>query len=239
VLTLSRTDVVSSIILDARPRFPVPDPFVYETDLKSVSPVLRTSLESLNNRRPQFRDICNVLLCIASLSAEVNLAARNAEFWTDGMFVGTSFNPVAHQLMMLPRLDLQGQSIEHHGILIFKEMLRLASIIFLALLKRRKMSQADEMHVYGARLVQLIKKHRVDKSLDLNLYLWVLIVVALVEEDKTDISDLIVDVMLELGIRTWNETILRLKNIAWITESVKSRIPDVERVVMFTKLNRG
>lgn len=182
-----------------------------------------------------------ILICIASLSAEVNVALTTREFWNDEMFIGLKLNPVAHEVMMIPRLDPSALvDSEPSELLLISEVLRLASIIFLCLLRRRFPAQPDKFPAYGPQLTQLTRllaTYALNK-IDPNWYLWALVLAALVDEDEEVLVEKIVDAMMGLGISSWSEAIQRLKMIAWIPGICNYMIDDLERKVMSYILNQ-
>lgn len=124
-------------------------------------------------------------------------------------------------------------------IVLIKEALRLASIIFLGRLKQQFPYQPNEISTYGPRLEQLLNAVPVFGDFDLNLHLWASIMAALVNPEKDALAEKIAEIMTNLDLLTWEAAILRMKEIAWIEERNKHLTEDLGRIVMFKILNRA
>ena len=226
--------MTGSMLLDTHPRFSVPKEFVYVPNATQQSPGLTASIQAWNDRYPFFKDISSVLVSIASLSSEVNRAATNPQFWRDELFIGVRLNPVAHQVLMLPRFNLPEQ-IEtglDQGLLI-REIVRLTSMVFLGLLKRQFHTQPDGISKHGRRLAQLLTAYSFDWYSFTNLHLWALIISTIVEEDRGVLVARIVDVMSDIGVVDWHDALLVIKDIAWVDGVAAHVIYDIGSEISF------
>jgi hypothetical protein len=226
--------VTGSMLLDTHPRFSVPKEFVHVPNATQQSLGLTASIQAWNDRFPSFKDISSVLVSIASLSSEVNRAVTNPRFWRDELFIGVRLNPVAHQLLMLPRFDLPEQiETELDQGLFIREIVRLASVIFLGLLKRQFHIQPDGISKHGRRLAQLLTAYSFDWYSFTNIRLWALIISTIVEEDRGALVAHIVGVMSDTGIVDWHGALLVIKDIAWVDEVAAHVIYDIGSEISF------
>ena len=222
------------MLLDTHPRFSVPKEFVHVPNATQQSLGLTASIQAWNDRFPSFKDISSVLVSIASLSSEVNRAVTNPQFWRDELFIGVRLNPVAHQLLMLPRFDLPEQiETELDQGLFIREIVRLASVIFLGLLKRQFHIQPDGISKHGRRLAQLLTAYSFDWYSFTNIRLWALIISTIVEEDRGALVAHIVGVMSDTGIVDWHGALLVIKDIAWVDEVAAHVIYDIGSEISF------
>ena len=222
------------MLLDTHPRFSVPKEFVHVPNATQQSLGLTASIQAWNDRFPSFKDISSVLVSIASLSSEVNRAVTNPRFWRDELFIGVRLNPVAHQLLMLPRFDLPEQiETELDQGLFIREIVRLASVIFLGLLKRQFHIQPDGISKHGRRLAQLLTAYSFDWYSFTNIRLWALIISTIVEEDRGALVAHIVGVMSDTGIVDWHGALLVIKDIAWVDEVAAHVIYDIGSEISF------
>lgn len=226
--------MTGSMLLDTHPRFSVPKEFVHVPNATQQSLGLTASIQAWNDRFPSFKDISSVLVSIASLSSEVNRAVTNPRFWRDELFIGVRLNPVAHQLLMLPRFDLPEQiETELDQGLFIREIVRLASVIFLGLLKRQFHIQPDGISKHGRRLAQLLTAYSFDWYSFTNIRLWALIISTIVEEDRGALVAHIVGVMSDTGIVDWHGALLVIKDIAWVDEVAAHVIYDIGSEISF------
>ena len=226
--------MTGSMLLDTHPRFSVPKEFVHVPNATQQSLGLTASIQAWNDRFPSFKDISSVLVSIASLSSEVNRAVTNPQFWRDELFIGVRLNPVAHQLLMLPRFDPPEQiETELDQGLFIREIVRLASVIFLGLLKRQFHTQPDGISKHGRRLAQLLTAYSFDWYSFTNIRLWALIISTIVEEDRGALVAHIVGVMSDTGIVDWHGALLVIKDIAWVDEVAAHVIYDIGSEISF------
>ena len=226
--------MTGSMLLDTHPRFSVPKEFVHVPNATQQSLGLTASIQAWNDRFPSFKDISSVLVSIASLSSEVNRAVTNPQFWRDELFIGVRLNPVAHQLLTLPRFDLPEQIETELGQGLFiREIVRLASVIFLGLLKRQFHIQPDGISKHGRRLAQLLTAYSFDWYSFTNIRLWALIISTIVEEERGALVAHIVGVMSDTGIVDWHGALLVIKDIAWVDEVAAHVIYDIGSEISF------
>ena len=226
--------MTGSMLLDTHPRFSVPKEFVHVPNATQQSPGLTASIQAWNDRFPSFKDISSVLVSIASLSSEVNRAVTNPQFWRDELFIGVRLNPVAHQLLMLPRLGLPEQiETELDQGLVIREIVRLTSMVFLGLLKRQFHTQPDGISKHGRRLARLLTAYSFDWYSFTNIRLWALIISTIVEQDRGVLVAQIVGVMSDTGIVDWHDALLMIKDIAWVDEVAAHVIYDIGSEISF------
>ncbi|OCL09727.1 hypothetical protein AOQ84DRAFT_353898 [Glonium stellatum] len=233
-IMLTWLDVLGSMLLDSHPRFPVPKEFVRIPSVMQQSSRLAANIKMWNDMFPSFKDISNVLQSVASLSSEINNAAANPQFWGDESFIGVMVNPVTHQLLLLPHLDLpeRTESTFDQGIFI-REIIRLASMVFLGLLRRQFDTQPDGIPKYGRQLTHLLKTYSFNCYPFTNLYLWALIISTVIGEDRGALVARIVEVMSDIGVVDWDNALAMIKEIAWVDEAAAPVIHDVGVEVIF------
>jgi hypothetical protein len=222
---MSRLDVATSLLLDIYPRFQVPKELVPTPNLGQLSSRLTASMQTWNDKFPSLTDISTALASVANFSTEVNAASQSPRFWKDELFIGVRLNPIAHQLLMIPRFSFSEEAaVGPRDGLVIREAIRLTSLLILGLLRKRFHAKPDGISMHAQRLAQLLKAHSLDWHPFADIYLWILVVSAAVQVDRRDLVTRIVGVMSDIGIDSWRDAILVIKDIAWVDETAAMEI---------------
>ena len=147
------------------------------------------------------------------------------------LFVALNVHPVAHKATFhaaLCRRQL-GPTWVLSG-LIINEILRLTSLLFIALLKEQFRVLPSGVSENRLRLALLLTKVTVDWSSFMDLHLWVLTVSALAEtEDRSWYVSKLAGTMTFLGLTAWDEALKILRELIWVGEMLDEAADELGR----------
>lgn len=217
-LTEHRSDVTGSLVLDTIPRFPIPHCATLDPEPHRSHRILTFS-QKWNTRFPDLSDISDSLASLSSLASYVDTQRTNNGQWQEELFVALKAHPTAHKLLSMSRFPLRTDANVSSLGLIIREMLRLASLLFIGLLKDKCRVFPTGVPENKLRLARLLTEVAVDWSSFMDLRLWVLTVAALAEEGERGwyVSEVALT-MNYLGLTAWNDAIKILKELIWIEE---------------------
>jgi hypothetical protein len=215
--------VSGALVMDSRPRFPPPTDLVEAIPLTPPSLSLQNLMLTWNVNFPDLNDISQFLLLLANLATYSNNQAHNPLFWRDEFFLALKIYPLAHELTSLPKYPLLPEQYHSDGDgVTIREILRITSILFFGLMKKRFEVEPNGIHPNCGKISKLLQLHPVNWSRFLEFRLWILAISALVEEGeerKWFVSE-IAYTMINLGFNTWDDAVGCLKSLVWIHEMV-------------------
>lgn len=195
--------------------------FELPTDLLEPRPEIAPShtLEllciTLGSHSNVFSDISNALIKLANFSAYLNENGDSPNFWRDDKAYFQNFLPVAHAILSLPRDEFRNIDLQPARIL--REAIRLASIVYLALIRRQFAIASDCVSICKGKLVEFLGIHLIEWNTSPSIRLWIFVVLAVadIEDSPTWVISHIVNALGELDIPFWEQTINHLREICW------------------------
>jgi len=228
-LTEHRIDVTGSLVLDTVPRFSIPH---YATVDPKPHPSPRIFAFSLKwtTKFPDVLDISESLTSLASLASHVNNQKTKNGLRQGELFVALNVHPVAHKLLSIPRYAAAARTNMSSSGLIINEILRLTSLLFIALLKEQFRVLPSGVSENRLRLALLLTKVTVDWSSFMDLHLWVLTVSALAEtEDRSWYVSKLAVTMTFLGLTAWDEALKILRELIWVGDMLDEAADELGR----------
>lgn len=215
-LTERRNDVTGSLVLDTIPRFPIPHSAIEDPEPRRSHRISIFS-QKWNAKFPDLSDIIDGLASLASLAGHIDNRRTNNGRWQDELFVVLKAHPVAHKLLSMSRFTVRAVASTNSSGLVIREMLRLASLLFIGLLKDQCRVFPTGVPENKLRLASLLTEVVVDWSSFMDLRLWVLTVSALAEEGNRGwyVSE-IAWTMNYLDLTEWDDALKILKELIWI-----------------------
>jgi hypothetical protein len=202
--------------MDRTPRFPLPVDFVQDFANPHQFGILDSITIAWNTSFVNLTDITVVLSTIAKMSQYINDIDGYPLIWQDEWFMSLRFLPIFHQLLCLPRDNLDKTSLNPE--MIIREAVRLACITLFSIMNRKFRISPDGITRYRSRIMNLLIKFPVPWFPFHSLRLWVLSIAGLVsvgKEREWYIGE-ILNTMEQLGIASWNEVLMIVKAIVWV-----------------------
>jgi hypothetical protein len=210
--------VTGSLVLDTIPRFSLPQSATGTLELQ-CSQRIHAFSQKWSIIFPDLLDITDGLAALASLASYVNNHEASHRLWQEELFAALKVHPVAHRLLSMARYSVTAErNVQLCGLMI-RETLRLASLLFIGLVKEHCRVYPSAVSENKVRLTRLLTADGVDWSSFMDLRLWVLTIAALAEEDERAwyVRE-IAQTMTYLGLAGWDESLKILKELIWIME---------------------
>jgi hypothetical protein len=190
-----------------------------------MSPLLSRLPSDLVNLHESFIDVKEAFMIVAFVAAIVNQKAHDTEFWKHSMDATKLIALAAHCVLTLPRLSLRDsvwEGLDCH----LREILRLALLVFLAMLKTAfRALSAVELDPFLARLVAMIPSTRELQAFP-ELIIWINFLVASTNEDE--VPDVVLcgirNGMRDLGITAAEDAMQIARNVIWIDSFSNSTV---------------
>jgi len=211
--------------MDSCPRFPPPSYLIGEIDTLDLPPLLHITLYRWDFTFPRLTDISTALSSLAKLASYVNKSASNPLIWKDEMFVAHRIYPVAHEILSLTRYTIPAEQKSSTQGIVLREVIRLSLLLVTGIMKRECGVYPDGIVQNSGRVSKLLKMYPMDWSAFMELRLWALVILALVEENDERAWCLteIAWTMKELNLYLWYQALEVLKGIIWVEEGMTSR----------------
>ncbi|KAH7247703.1 hypothetical protein B0J15DRAFT_449749 [Fusarium solani] len=221
-------DVMTCLLFDTRPRYPLPQdliPTISQADPSNGLPIslLRIMAAVADTRDSQ---LTHIPACVTGLNAvatmiESELTTRGDALWKDEIFLGLRINPLAHLLFNHPIRSTRFSSPLDQTL----ASIRLGVIVWIICVKRMCRSWPGSPMAYVPELLDSLSiqsstaSNTSDDILSVNLWLSVLCGVASCRgsrERKAAVS-LIVYNMQQLNNKVWSESMMGVRKMPWIS----------------------
>jgi hypothetical protein len=222
-------DITGASHFDSYPRFPFPD------GGKSLSSIDDLSEPSYSGHEGS-RDVETALWLLRNVCDELNDLTEEGQSRVRDMALIKLLGPVSHFLLLMPRLheeldQASFDSVQIPDMLLTREIVRLASLVLLAQLKRILNALYSDLSTYLQRFNDIIHVYRRQitvssglsrRAIDLRLWSLVTVASALVrEQDETQIGAILEEIrqtMILLKIRDWDQVLDHINSVASIRQ---------------------
>lgn len=219
---MRRTDICGSLSVDARTHFHIENS-EDEVDGESRKPGIPLSLalsrarDILEERSPVFSELCTLLLSLFRLASRAS--GKPSVEWVDDEKLVKVISQTGHRILNLPR---RGQMPGLGNDSALFEAVRLAAILFIIGPLCRLSGEHDIMLSQVGRLPTLLRSEIIDWGGLEELWLWVHVLGARIEEGK-DRRWLVSRICqrsknMEIGLESLNHM---LHDIAWVDEALE------------------
>ncbi|KAL6695371.1 hypothetical protein J3F84DRAFT_348719 [Trichoderma pleuroticola] len=178
-------DLAGAIVFDSSPRFPlyasfgIPSP---NGDILSTSPRLRALLLRLAQNYDMV-EAGEAMTKMSHMAGIIKEKSRSSTFWKKDVEGLLMISPALHFLLSMPRLPSNYMTQTNRGDLVARELVRLACLTIMSVLKERLSFFTVERAGLQARLVQFIAANiRYVEPDYFDIKVWALITGALMEE---------------------------------------------------------
>ena len=202
--------------LDCAPTFPRPDDLLDLADDNDDNLILNPAFENLKLHDVNLSDISGALMSVAKMAQFINSKGTTEDFWRDDMIYFQNYLPVVHQILSLDRRCLMMNSLSP-PVEVMREVLRLAMLLLLGLVKRRFQVEPDCVSGYQERLLGILIHHPVDWTPVLTIYLWILCISAAASFDH-DRMWIVAEISNSMGNASWSDVSTAVKAVTWIEE---------------------
>lgn len=212
-MIMTWTELVGSLSLDSPPQFPVPVMPRGQMPIYTASPAVARTLSILQNRFDELSDVCEILESISGMTRR--FSGRQLGYWEGDTSEALSL--VVSNALALPRLAIPEDPTEDSAAgLVMREVLRLASLLFLATPVDLYASNAGIEWNLRGRLPNLFRSGALDWSGLEELEFWILVVDALAEvgEERAWAVSQMHRIMQSRGLRG-EDVFYVLKQFAW------------------------
>ncbi|EEU38087.1 uncharacterized protein NECHADRAFT_48037 [Fusarium vanettenii 77-13-4] len=234
-------DVMTCLLFDTRPRYPLPQdliPAMSQTDPSNGLPLslLRIMAAVADTRDSQ---LTHIPACVTGLNAiatmiESELTTRGDSLWKDEIFLGLRINPLAHLLFDHPIRSTRFSSPLDQTL----ASIRLGVIVWIICVKRMYRSWPGSRMAYVPELLDSLStqsstaSNTSDDILSVNLWLSVLCGVASCHgsRERKAVVSLIVYNMQQLNNKEWSESMMDVRKMPWIS-SFEAPLAEVRRDV--------
>lgn len=214
---MQRSDVIGSLAFDTTPSFPLHDAIMDKVEKQTVPPVLSMSLSTLMRAFPSVFDICPLLESLSSLAALAS--KKQPSHWYKDTHLTHAFTHFVHTMLSVSRYKIPDTSNPLAPELAMREVLRLASLVFIANPVYHLASNRDFRSHHGGRLRNLLNSAALNWSGLEHMELWVLIVSIVADDEEGEDKSIIVS-RIKSRVRAhgfgWKEVVKALRDIAWI-----------------------
>ncbi|KAI1754827.1 hypothetical protein F4782DRAFT_491731 [Xylaria castorea] len=238
-LMLFWVDVMTALLDDRSPRFPLPSDLISIIPLTPFHNTLPLPLCGLMNAKSgKDENISHVLSCMMDLNAiaaliESELAVRGDALWEESMFLGLRVDPVAHRLLY--RSTAAGNSSQSNTI---SEALRLGALLWVVWIKRRYRSYPGSPTTIVQRLLSIqTQPEWTDVSSDSNMssiQLWLLVLCGINGNGpagpKSSVRMLALR-MRQMGWNDWSEVMTHVCQMPWTHAFDSAVVHLAERVI--------
>jgi hypothetical protein len=235
-----RIDVAGNIVSDSAPQLPLPIELRSPARPFDASPRLQQLLAQVEQVGPEFMALSQIMRNLSSAVSIMHTRISDATLSPDDMLTVSILIPPMHALLSLPRQPPgSSESTNWHDRYLYsvQEILRLACLILLSVLKANLFLGSAEMPILQEKLNSILNKP--DETIGsgspyhkelTELQLWGVVVAAVIRSPQSQ-SPLVKHIRRLasiLGLESAREVIDNCKQIIWI-ESIPSE--DVERLI--------
>lgn len=223
-------DITGASQFDSYPRFPFPG------EAKSLSSIDDDLSESSCSGHEELRDVEMALRLLRKVCDDINDLGEEGLSSVRDMALIKLLGPVSHFLLSMPRLQEEPKEgsvdrLQTPEMLLTREVVRLASLVLMAQLKRILNALYSDLSTYLQRFYNIIHIYRKQitvtpglsrRAIDLRLWSLVTVASALVrEQDETQrgaILEAIREMMTSLEIRDWDQVLDHMKSVASVRQ---------------------
>jgi hypothetical protein len=214
-----RVDINGGLSIDMRPMFPPPIDLlktpIIETN-GSYSALLKSLVISMVSHSKELVQVAKAFSHVVRLSNFINQTDTMSQCVGNDRLFLENYATALHEILILLAENLTTHG-DHDDIKATKESIRLAFLLYLALIKRRMGAVPDCVARRREALNSMLDRYYLDYPGFLEIKLWILTVLAVATDEKERIGVVgkIVELMRNLEIDQWSVVEHTIREIAW------------------------